>query len=218
MMKFIPLHLSPLARSPKLQGWIESWAPKDMIILKPEDWDVRGHDIVGGTVNEEGIWLPTIKKGTYLWNIPPAAASAVIKELRKARIKYQDSLHIVLIPGLLTPKWQKQLFKVADLIVWIPPCLEHWPANMYEPCCLAFLFPFLNSFPSQLRGMPKLMATRRKLPRRWKEDQMDGRDFLHKFLLECRQLQTIPSSSVQSMLYFGRNNNLPQGTRSKDES
>ena len=46
MMSFIPLHLSLFDRSPKLLEWMRSWTPKDTILLKPEDWYVRGHDIV----------------------------------------------------------------------------------------------------------------------------------------------------------------------------
>ena len=215
MMTFIPLHLSPFQRSPKLLAWTQSWLCKDTIFLKPEDWYVRGHDIIGAEVNDEGIWIPKIKHGTYVWDLPPAAASAAIEELRKSRIKRQDSLHIVLVPQLLTPLWQRQLFKASDLVLWIPPNLDCWPSNMYEPCCIAFLFPFLNSFPWQLRGTPKLMAAGRKLSKLWKEDPVDGRDFLRKLLLECRRLWSMPSSVVRKMLYFEREGNVSQGKGSE---
>ena len=124
MMSYIPLHLSPFQRSPKLLEWTRSWLPEETIVLEPKDWYIGGHDIIGGDINEEGIWIPKIQKGTYIWDLPLAAAFAAIEELRKARIKQQDSLHIVLIPHLLTPMWQRQLFKASDLVLWIPPDLE----------------------------------------------------------------------------------------------
>ena len=144
-----------------------------------------------------------------MWDLPPAGADAAIEELWKARIKRQNSLHVILIPRLLTPLWQKQLFKAADLLVWIPPHLTCWPSDMYEPCCLALLFPFLKSAPWQLRGTPKIMAAGRKLSNLWKEDKVDGRDFLRKFLVDCRRLQTMPGSVVQKMLYFRSDDQVP---------
>ena len=110
--------------------------------------------IISGAKKEDGIWIPQIQHGTYVWNLPPAAAEAALEELWKARIKCQDSLHVVLVPRLLTPMWQKQLFKASDLFLWIPPGLPFWPSNMFEPCCLALLFPFINRTPWQLRGTP----------------------------------------------------------------
>ena len=202
IMDFIPLHQSPLERSPQLKTWLFSWLPSDARILSPSDWFVRGHDIIGGEKNEDGIWTPTIKLGTYIWDLPPAAAEVALEELRKARIKRQDSLHVVLIPRLLTPMWQKQLFKAADIVLWIPPILDCWPAHMFEPCCLAFLFPFIRSAPWQLRGTPRLMATGRKLSKLWKDDQVDGRDILRELLVDCERFRTMPGSVVRKMLFF----------------
>ena len=53
MMSFIPLHLSPFERSSTLLKWVRSWTPDDIIVLQPQDWYVRGHDIIGGSNNED---------------------------------------------------------------------------------------------------------------------------------------------------------------------
>jgi hypothetical protein len=62
-----------------------------------------GHDLIGGEINELCHWAPVHKAGTFVWAPPPAAAAVAIEELCKARIKRQDSLHIVIVPRLMTP-------------------------------------------------------------------------------------------------------------------
>ena len=84
LMSFLPFHLSALDRSSTLEEWIKGWAGIDTLTLQPEDWFLRGHDIVGGSRNADGFWLPTIKAGTFLWSPPPAAADVALEQLRKA--------------------------------------------------------------------------------------------------------------------------------------
>ena len=80
-MSFIPLHLSAIKRSPTLKPWLLTWLPKETVFLSPQDWFIRGHDITGGTKNEDGIWIPQTQPGTYVWNLPPAAAEIALEEL-----------------------------------------------------------------------------------------------------------------------------------------
>ena len=71
---------------------------------------------------------------------PPAAA-------RKARIKRQNSLHVVIIPRLMKPLWLKHLFKTADVIFQIMPNTSHWSHFQFEPLTIALCFPFLPFHP-----------------------------------------------------------------------
>lgn len=118
MLSFVPLHKSAIDVQPNLELWIRSWLPfgDKAIMLKPEDWFERGHDIAGYAPNEDGISMPVTKKGTYIWAPPPAAADVAIQELRKARHKRQKSLHVFVCPRLMKPLWFKQVFKAADMI------------------------------------------------------------------------------------------------------
>ena len=97
MLQFVPLHKGAFEVSPSLLKWISSWAidmGNEVEVLDPEGWFVRGHDVVGGTTNCDGVWIPSYRKGTMLWAPPPAAARQAVEELRQARHKRQDSFHV----------------------------------------------------------------------------------------------------------------------------
>jgi hypothetical protein len=103
MLSFIPLDESAFDRSAmKLKAWIQVWmGPKVEGNLQPEGWFECGHNQIGGELDSQGHWLLVHKSGTFIWAPPSAAADVVaLEELWKARIKRQDSLHIVVIPHL----------------------------------------------------------------------------------------------------------------------
>ena len=72
MLSFIQLHKSALDEQKNLENWIRSWISdgNNAITLKPEDWFVRGHDIIGYTKNIDGVTVPIIESGTYIWSPP----------------------------------------------------------------------------------------------------------------------------------------------------
>jgi hypothetical protein len=120
MMSFIPLHLLAIQQSLPLKDWLKLWLGIKAEFLEPSDWFKRGHDISGGSKDAKGYWRPRILTGTFVWTPPTAAASVALEELRKARIKCQNLLHVVVIPRLLKPKWFRQLYKACDLVFNIP--------------------------------------------------------------------------------------------------
>ena len=106
-----------------------------------------GHDLVGGTTNSDGMWVPEYKDGLYILASPPAAAEAALEQLRKARQKRQNSFHVFVCPRLMTPYWAKHLNRSADLIKLVPPGQSYWPTNMFEPLIIGFYFPSLKNRP-----------------------------------------------------------------------
>jgi hypothetical protein len=44
----VPFHLSAVDRLLKVCDWVKSWAGEEVLLLEPEDWFERGHDLVGG--------------------------------------------------------------------------------------------------------------------------------------------------------------------------
>jgi hypothetical protein len=65
MVEYLPLHLDPLAREPKLKGWLEKLRQGlEAIFLDPEDWFNKGHG-----------------RGNFIWTAPPAAVDVVVEQL-----------------------------------------------------------------------------------------------------------------------------------------
>ena len=119
-------------------------------------------------------------------------------------MKQKSSLHIVVIQRLMTPTWLKQLNKTADCLFVIPSTHEFWPSHNHESLIVAILFPYLKFRPYQLKGTYKMLYMGRHLSQVFKENKVDGRNILLKFLLEVRKFQSMSESMVWRMLYYGR--------------
>ena len=150
----------------------------------------------------DGFKRPRIKRGCYLWTPPPAAADVALEQLRQARHKRQDSFHIFACPKLLTPRWQKQLYKASDIVFVLPIGTVAWPTNRFEPCLVGLCFPFLRCRPWQLQNSPKMYAVGRKLLKVSEEGDLDEGLVLRELCELCRRLPTMPGHVVRRMLYL----------------
>lgn len=206
-LSFLPFNENAIERSPSLRTWIEDWAnTNDLEFLSPKDWFVRGHDVVAFSKPSEGgdLARPIIKKGTFVWAPPPAAANVAVEEIRKARIKRHQSTHIILIPRLMTCLWQKQLFKACDFVCELKAGHPHWGTNMYEPLLIGFCFPYISFHPFVLKAAPKLQQIHRELRHVLEELKLDGGNILSKLCSLCRRVPTVSYSDVRQMLFFGQ--------------
>ena len=102
ILLFVPLNLGAHERSPAVVDWVKFWwtGKHRLHHMSPDDWYAKALD-----------------KGNYLWTPPPAADDAVVEQLCRNFYLHEDSCHIVLIPRLLTARWEKKLGKVADIII-----------------------------------------------------------------------------------------------------
>ena len=150
-----------------------------------------------------------MQSGTFVWDLPPGAADTALEELRKARIKRQSSLHIVLIPKLFTHLWKKQFLKCCDFSIEIPAGQNFWSHDQFEPLTLGICFPLLPSRPWQFRHTPKLFSMERTLSKVVKSYSLDGGRLLREFLLATRSWHTLPESMVWSLLFFQPRRNFP---------
>jgi hypothetical protein len=102
---------------------------------------------------------------------------------------------------MFTTRWQKQLYKVADLVFEIPcGVLPEWDDSQYKPLVVGIVFPFLLHRPWQLRNTPKLLGVARKLCMLWKEDTASARDFLCKLCQFTWTLDTLSKGLVWELL------------------
>jgi hypothetical protein len=86
MEQLVPLHQSALQCSIQLRRWLTAAARGlEPIFLEPEDWFTTGQGL-----------------GTFAWHPAPAAADIVVEQLGTARQKQPTSLHIVVVPCIMT--------------------------------------------------------------------------------------------------------------------
>ena len=87
---------------------------------------------------------------------------------RKAQHRRTVSTHIVLIPRLLTPTWQKHLNKVSDIVLSLPVGHPAWPSNMHEPLTVGLVFPFIRYRLWRLHISPLILDLEKHLRSVWK--------------------------------------------------
>ena len=201
---FVPIHLGAIERSPKILQWIESWAREDKRsswqVLCPEDWFDRGHDLWEGSTNSDGMWIPTYKKGNFIWSPPPTLAETALEQLRQARHKRQSSTHIFVCPRLMEPYWSRHLTRSADFVFVIPAGSSFWENDMHEPLIVGVYLPFLSFSPWQWKGEPALLGLDRELRKVWKEDQRAGGRLLRKFWSEQKRVSNLSPKLASTVL------------------
>ena len=212
MLSFVPLHMSALEGENNLKSWIQKWifpslSKKEKIeFLSESDWFYRGHDIMGGFKNLDNVWIPNFESGVFIWSPAPAAGQFAIEQLREARNKRTDSLHIVLIPRLFTSIWRRQLARVADLFITLPFLDNIWTKeSKHEPLTLAFIFPFLPFSPWQLKRTGAFLEMEGFLRRVWQDSSILTGFVLCQLLIRARALSSMPPSLVCKMLQSPKN-------------
>jgi hypothetical protein len=220
MLDFVPIHLNALERSYQLKEWIEEWTGKDQLEwLSPAGWFTRGHDLVEEKWNRnvDGMKMPVLEPGFFVWTPAPTAGEAAIEELRRARHKRQASHHLFVIPRLMQPQWRKQLYKAADLVITLPAGHPAWPVTMFEPLTLGFAFPFLKHSPWQLRRSEYIVELGRKLSGMWRDNLAGEGPLLRELWFVQRKLSNLPSELARKMLLsqqtFGFQNCFPRKRR-----
>ena len=211
MIDFVPIHITALERTNCLKPWLLEFVGESAEFLEPKDWFRRGHDIEDSSweINSDGLKLPSIKKGTYIWTPQPCAGVTAVEELRRARHKRQQSRHLFIIPRLMAPTWRKHLHKAADLILTLKPGHKAWPIEMLEPLTLAFIFPFIRQQPWQLRGSVQLLALGRELSRVWNGDGGREGPLLRELWSYQERLESMPSKLASKLLYRESINLVP---------
>ena len=211
MLSFVSLSQTAFERSPTLLPWLYSWLGNSAEVLAPIDWYTRGHDVAEWLppTTTDFLARPLIKPGTFIWAPPPAAADVAIEELRKARIKRQESTHIFVCPRLFVTRWLRQLYKASDIVFELRPGKGYWPSGMFEPLLIGICFPFLSSKPWQVRGTPRMYAAGRTLRGLSKDPDVDKGNFLSKFFCDIKGLSTLPVDVVSRVLYFRPEDRIP---------
>ena len=171
---FVPLHLGPLDREPRLEGWLRSiMEDLNPTLLTPEGWYSRAHT-----------------KGTFIWAPPPAAAEVVVEQLGRARLKRPESMHIVVVPRVMTGRWRRHLSRGSEFYFRIDRP-EVWDTRLhFEPLLFFVCLPYRSHNPCLDQQEELLVEFRRALldPELPKVSQERLRYLLRKLLRKARLL------------------------------
>ena len=117
-------------------------------------------------------------------------------------MKRQDSVHIVVIPKLMTPIWMKQFYKAVDMVMKLPANNFFWSKAQFEPLLVGICSPYVRHFPWLVRNTAKAFQVARDVRRLLPHHELDAMNILRKFLVECRKLPSMPPDVVRRVLYF----------------
>jgi hypothetical protein len=171
---FVPLHLNPHEREPGLKAWLERiTAGLDPTFLTPEGWYTTGHG-----------------HGSFVWVTPPAAAEVVVEQLGRARLKRPGSLHLILVPRVMTGRWRRHLTRGTEAYIRIDWDTVWNLETHYEPLLLFICFPYRSETPKLGEQKKLLDLFQRTLLRADVSDLSDEHrgGLLRKFLLQARAL------------------------------
>jgi hypothetical protein len=127
----MPLHEDPFDREPRLRKWVEELtAGLDAKFLTPEYWFDKDHG-----------------HGIFVWSAPSAAADVVMEQLGRGRLKRPRSMHIVVVPRVMTGRWPTHLTRGTDFYFRLD--LEKvWPLKKdFEPLIIFVCLPYSSSAP-----------------------------------------------------------------------
>ena len=88
-----------------------------MYMFHCSEWDNR---MKGGNKSGDGIWMPYHLKGIFKWAHAPSVAYLVLRKLEEAVNKWPKILHECICTNLMMPVWGRLLFKLSELVVYIP--------------------------------------------------------------------------------------------------
>jgi len=200
----VPLHLTPTQRSPTLLAWLQQWIPfQGVNPLTPEQWFTLGHGLADpDPPRSTGFWQPQESHHRwFFWDLAPAPAPTAMKELGISRLKCPHLNHVVVCPRLFTQYWRKRLFKIADIVLELPPgALLVWPGDMHEPLLLGLILRFSSCPPWQLRQTPPILALGREVQALWHNKVGDGRRLLRKLCHLPTSLEGLCGGVVWSLL------------------
>ncbi len=175
MLDYILLHRTAVERSPSVETWVHSWAGPS---------ETNTYQCL--SENEWPLAHPS--RGTYVWYPAPAAAPAAVEWLACSIHKRVTSIHIMIVPRLMTAWWFKILNKTADLIFKILTTTEIWGKNEHEPLICALCLPLSSKDPWSHKGSERTLQVHRELHSVWLSDFGRARVILRQLLGEARFL------------------------------
>ncbi len=137
---------------PPLLEWVRLWSGHPSLkALTPEGWFEKGYGITRGMLAKQNVWIPLHfeRDQMFLWAPPPTVADAAMEELLRSQHKRVDLFHVVVIPRLMAPRWQRYSTKcvISLLLSHLVPsfgwqtCTNLYGSALCCHCVLQALVP-----------------------------------------------------------------------------
>ena len=131
--------------------------------------------------------------GTFVWSPAPAAAEVVVERLGVAKHKRPESLHMVLVPRLMTGRWRKHLGRATDFYFKIDQA-PVWPlSSLFEPVLVFVSLPLVPHLPN-FEARDDLLARFHRVlsgPQLQEIHTPSRRDLLCQLFSEARDLSSV---------------------------
>ena len=134
---------------------------------------------------------------------PPGAVDAAVEELGKAIHKSPYTIHMMIVPRLLTSKWRKQLGKTTDLMFEIEAGSIIWGTDQHEPLICCLYFPLSKYFPWRHRNREDMAGIGRKLSAMWKDPNANAGALLRQLCKDAWRIRELPRCMVRDVLQDG---------------
>ena len=110
-------------------------------------------------------------------------AELVLRKLGEAVHKQPNSLHLFICPKLMMSVWGNMLFKMAELVAYVPPGDNFSPFSMHKSFFLGFIFPLIPHRTWWIRGTLKVIIMVRTVYLLLWESPWDAGSFLDQLRL-----------------------------------
>ena len=144
--------------------------------------------------------MPTVKPSPHTQKAPLSGLHYALEELRQARHKRQRSLQFFIVPRLMSPEWNTQLYKASDVIFSLPAGHPNWLLPNHEPLTVAIFFPYIYRAPWELKGTPLMGRMARELCDLFKKDPGTGRYILSQLLKISARLDHLSIQQLRRVL------------------
>ena len=106
-------------------------------------------------------------------------------------LKRPSSVHIVLIPRLMTAYWYKVLGKATDVLFTLPCGCTAWPANTLEPLVIAISLPHSETEPWLFKKSSEATFFQAQLHAVCKSPDADQAALLRKLLASAERFRVL---------------------------
>ena len=100
----------------------------------------------------------------------------------------------------MSPQWNAQLYKAADVIFSLPAGHPHWLSTSHEPLTVAIFFPYIHRAPWELKGTPLMGRMARELCNLFQKDPSTGRYILSQLLKVSARLDRLSVQQLRRVL------------------